>query len=234
MSGDVELIGLLQATALFGGLGEADLGQVARGMRRADYAHGEMIFSREDEGRQLFLVLEGKVRLSVLNSEARELTFRFAGKGDVLGEIAALDGGPRTADAIAMGKVRVATLSPAALAQLVENKPAVARAAVTALCARLRDTSDQLEVIALYPIEGRVARFLLSAMRLAGADLEAEQVTLDLKMSQSEIALLLGASRPKVNVALGALEKSKAIRRLGESIVCYPAELTAIAGLDEV
>lgn len=234
MSNEWELMGPLKATQLFGELAETDLISVARAMRRAEFAHGEMIFSREDTGRQLFLVLEGRVRLSVLNSEARELTFRFAEKGDVLGEIAALDGGQRTADAIAMGKVRAAMLPEAALNQLLDTKPALARAAIKALCARLRDTSDQLEVIALYPIEGRVARFLLSALRLADADLEQREVMLDLKMSQSEIALLLGASRPKVNVALGALEKAGAIMRKGERIQCHPAGLVAIAGLVEV
>jgi len=234
MTGEPELTRRLKATSLFSGLGDADIAQLSRAMRTVEFRHGEMIFSREDEGRHLYLVLDGRVRLSVLNADARELTFRFAEAGDVLGEIAALDGGPRTADAIAMGKVRAAVLNDATLTQMLDTKPGIARAAIRALCARLRDTSDQLEVIALYPIEGRVARFLLSALRLSGADLGARSVPLALDNSQSEIALLLGASRPKVNVALGALEKSGAISRKGEGIICHPAELAAMAGMDEV
>jgi CRP-like cAMP-binding protein len=71
-------------------------------------------------------------------------------------------------------------------------------------------------------------------MRLKGLDLDRDVVDVELGMTQAEIALLLGASRPKVNVALGALESRGAISRTGERLACRPVALAEIAGTDEV
>ena len=100
------------------------------------------------------------------------------------------------------------------------------------LCRRLRDTTDQLEAIALYPIEVRLARFLLVALQGRTAS-EGKRVPLDIGFSQSELAQLLAASRPKVNVALGMLEAEGAIRRTMDRLFCDPAILARIAQTPE-
>jgi CRP-like cAMP-binding protein len=221
---------LLARTPLFGGLSDAVLSAIAAAMRNQSFTAGQLLFSRNEAGAGLYLVTAGRVRLSVKSEDGRELTLRMAERGDVIGEIAALDNGPRTADATAVGTVEAGVLGAADLALLMDNHPAIARTALKLVCSRLRDTTSQLEEIALYPIEKRVARFLLSALAFGGHDTRAAAVPLDLKMNQTELALLLGASRPKVNVALGALEKANAINRKGETIVCHPAALAAYAG----
>lgn len=228
-----DLLKLLAATELFGALSEVDRSSVADGMREERFEQGQTIFSRDEEGTGLYLIAEGRVRLSVLNADGRELTFRFVERGGIMGEIAALDSGARTADAVAVAPVRAYMLSQARLGQIMEQRGTVAREAVRFVCARLRETSSQLEEIALHPIERRVARFLVSALRLSGADLGQKDVPIDLKLTQAEVALLLGASRPKVNVALGALESDGALTRTGERIVCHPPVLLRIAGFDE-
>lgn len=230
MSTGPQIVELLGRTALFGGLPEATLAAIAGAMRPETFTSGQTMFSRNEDGAGLYLVTSGRVKLSVVSQDGRELTLRLAEPGDIIGEIAALDAGPRTADAVAAGKVTAQLLSPADLSRLMDSHPGIARSALRLVCSRLRDTTTQLEEIALYPIERRVARFLLSALHLGGHDIEATGVPLDLKMNQTELALLLGASRPKVNVALGALEKAKAITRKGEAIVCHPPALRAFAG----
>ena len=222
----------LGRTQLFGGLPRTVLAAIATAMRQETYEPGQLIFSRAEAGASLYLVTAGRVRLSVTSAEGRELTFRFADAGEIMGEIAALDQGPRTADAIAVTRVSAQLVNADALSRLLEDHPALPRAALRFVCARLRDTATQLEEIALYPIERRVARFLVSALQLGNHDMTAAAVPLDLRMSQSELALLLGASRPKVNVALGALAQANAITRKGDSIVCHPKVLKAYAGLD--
>ncbi len=201
-------------------------------MRPEGYSPGQTIFSRSEPAAGLYLVTSGRVRLSLASIDGRELTVRHAEAGDVMGEIAALDSGPRTADAVAVNKVGAQMLSTGELNRLLDAHPALARAALRFVCNRLRETTTQLEEIALYPIERRVARFLVSALQLGGNDLQAADVPLDLKMSQTELALLLGASRPKVNVALGALAQAKAITRTGEAIICHPVALRAFAGME--
>jgi CRP/FNR family cyclic AMP-dependent transcriptional regulator len=234
MTTEAELIEVMKGTMLFGGLDAVAARALLGAMREVRFAARQTIFTRDDTGSSLLLLLKGRVRLSVINSEGRELTFRYAERGDVLGEIAALDGDQRTADCVAVTPVRAMTLAPAALWRLIETQPPLARAVIEFLCKRLRDTSDQLEGIALYTIEARVARFLLSALKLSGASLESEEASLDLNMTQNEMALLLGTGRPRISVALSALEDQGALRRDGERLICRPAVLSDIVGAAEV
>src|SRR5262245_66142355 len=89
------LITLLRRTDLFRSLSETDLAAVAAQMRGVTYESGQLIFSRGDPGEGLYLVVEGRVRLSVLSVEGRALSFGHASRGDIFGEIAALDGKAR-------------------------------------------------------------------------------------------------------------------------------------------
>ena len=232
MTSAAEIADMLGRTALFRGLGRQVLSALAGAMRAESFTPGQVIFSRNEPGASLYLVTSGRVRLSVISGDGRELTFRYAEAGDIMGEIAAIDDGPRTADAVAVNGATAQTMSGAQLNQIMEQHTEIVRTALMFVCARLRETSTQLEEIALYPIERRVARFLVSALQLGGHDLTGGDVHLDLKMNQTEMALLLGASRPKVNVALGALAQSKAITRKGDLIICHPTPLKAFAGMD--
>lgn len=226
------IVELLGRTPLFGSLDEAERRTIADEMREVTFDPGQVIFARGDAGREIYLVVSGRVRISVLTAEGRELSFAHAEPGSIFGEIAMLDGGPRSADATAVGKVSALSLSKPAFKRLMETEPPVAEAAVRFLCARIRDADQQLEGIALYPIEGRLARFFLAAARTKAPDLEEGRVTIDLPMSQSELALLIGASRPKVNTALSMLEQSGALERNGSRIICDLEELQAIAGAE--
>jgi CRP-like cAMP-binding protein len=226
------IVELLGRTPLFGSLDEAERHAVAEEMREVNFDPSQVIFARGDAGREIYLVVSGRVRLSVLTAEGRELSFAHAEAGSIFGEIAMLDGGPRSADATAVGKVSALSLSKPALKRLMETQPHVADAAVRFLCSRIREADQQLEAIALYPIEGRLARFFLAAARAKAPDSEEGRVTIELPISQSELALLIGASRPKVNTALSMLESSGALERNGSKIVCDIEELQAIAGAE--
>jgi CRP/FNR family transcriptional regulator, cyclic AMP receptor protein len=223
---------LLGSTPQFGSLALADRQLVAARMRPVAFTNGQLIFSRGDISRDIYLVLEGRVRLSLLSGEGRELSLAHATPGTLFGEIACLDGGPRTANATAIAAVKCLLLPQAAMAQLMETNPRVANAMVQFLCSRLRQTDDKLESIALHPIEVRLARFLMSAIILQTPGAKGNKVPLDLRMSQSEMALLIGASRPKVNSALMALEDTGALTRDGTKLVCDMDVLADICTLE--
>ena len=226
------IVELLGRTPLFGTLDEAERRAVADEMREVNLEPSQVIFARGDAGREIYLVVSGRVRISVLTAEGRELSFAHAEPGAIFGEIAMLDGGVRSADATAVNKVSALSLSKPAFKRLMETHPHVADAAVRFLCSRIREADQQLEAIALYPIEGRLARFFLAAARAKAPNSEEARITIDLPMSQSELALLIGASRPKVNTALSLLETSGALERNGTRIVCDIEELQAIAGAE--
>lgn len=230
MSSKDLLVEMLGQTALFGPLDVDERRSIAAEMREVQYGAGQIVFGRGDPGRDIFLVTAGRVRLSVLTPEGRELSFAHAESGQVFGEIAVLDGGVRTADATAVTKVVAQSLSKGSVNRLVEASAAVRQSVIRFLCNRVREADQQLEGIALYPIEVRLARFFLAAARQkTGADGEG-RVTLDLPISQSELALLIGASRPKVNAALALLEDGGAIERSDKQLICDIDELETIAG----
>ena len=220
---------LLGKTKLFGPLPIEVRRQVAKQMRAVNFTAGQLMFERGDPGNDVFLVLTGRVRLSVLSAEGRELSFGHPGPGDVFGEIAALDGGERTAHATAVTKVETMALSRTALDALIDANPALAKAAIAFLCGRLRDADLQFESVALHRIEVRLARFLLGLVRQQHGDKPAARPAVAFGLSQSELALHLGASRPKVNAALMMLEDCGAVTRDGDKFVCDCEELGRLA-----
>jgi CRP-like cAMP-binding protein len=224
---------LLARTPLFGGLDEPSRKAVAAEMREAAYDPGQNIFSRGDAGAELHVVTKGRVRLSVLTPEGRELSFAHVETPSIFGELAIFDGRPRSADATAVNMVETLMLSKPAFVRLMASYPPVGEAAVRFLAGRLRDADEQLEAIALHPIEARLARFFLAAVRQKDPAGKAGQISLALPISQSELALLVGASRPKVNAALGLLETEGAIERRGQQVVCNVAVLSSLGRLDD-
>jgi CRP-like cAMP-binding protein len=232
MSTAAELAKMLESARLFGALTLSDREQLSKELRPAAFTAGQTIFSRGDPGNEIYLVLTGRVRLSILTLEGRELSFTHAGEGDVFGEIAALDGGPRTADATAVTAVEAMILPRSAFRRLLETMPDLADAAIRFLCTRLRDADQQLEGVALHRIEVRLARYflqLLARQQGSPAIATVPKPKVVLGISQGELALLLGASRPKVNAALMALEDTGAVTRDGEAFICNREELHTIA-----
>jgi CRP-like cAMP-binding protein len=225
MSDVVELLGKAK---LFGAMPLDQRQKVAQQMRPASYRNGQQIFSRGDAGTELYLVLEGRVRLSIISLEGRELAFTHAGAGDIFGEIATLDGGARTADATAVAATKALSFSRAQVNALLETSPQFAKAALDLVCQRLRDGDLQLEVIALHRIEVRLARYLLTTVRQQHGQTPPDNPRVQLGISQGELALVLGASRPKVNAALMTLEDTGAITRDGDGYLCNIDELNAI------
>jgi CRP-like cAMP-binding protein len=231
MSAKHSLVPLLVRTDLFGGLSPEEVEACAAAFRELRFKKGEMVFARGDPAARIYLVIEGRVRLAVATEEGRELSFRHAVAGELFGEIAALDGSPRTADATALTDVVAYALERQALRDLWSTRPGISAGVIACLCRRLRDTTSQLEAIALHPLEVRLARFLLYTLGKPQAP-PGRRVPLDLGFSQGELAQLLGASRPKVNTALGALESTGAIVRTLDRLFCDPVKLAQVARQD--
>lgn len=222
------IVRLLGTTDLFKDLAPDDLATCALSFREVRFGKGQILFGRGDAGTHLYVVAEGQVRLAIATSEGRELSFQIAKAGDLIGEIAVLDGRLRSADATALSSVTAYALERNAFRELWSAHPSISSAVISFLCWRLRDASDRLEAIALYPMEVRLARFLLVALGNRQAP-PGRRAPLELGFTQSELALLLGASRPKINVALGVLENAGAIGRTSDRLFCDPEKLAVIA-----
>jgi len=223
------LTNLLGATTMFSSLDEEDRQAVAARLRPVGFEPNQTIFERGEVGRSTYLVVKGRVRLSVLTGDGRELSLAHASDGGVFGEIAALDGRERTATATAITRVEAMMLSQSALREIVLSKPKIATAMIEFLCGRLRETDERFEAIALHRIEVRLSRLLLSTIRASGLAHSSNRVSIKLGFSQSELALLVGASRSKVNRALMLLGDLGAITRTGSTVTCNIDALVDIA-----
>ena len=223
------VISLLSGTCLFGNLDADDLAACASAFEEMHFAKGEALFARGDPGTHFYLVEQGRIRLSISTANNRRLTLRHAACGDVFGEIAALDGEPRSTDATAITAATVHRLERAAFRALLLARPAIVNSVLPFLCGRLRETTMQFGSIALLPLEVRLAQFLLSALGGRNAP-PGRRIALELGFSQSELSHLLGASRPKVNAAMGVLEREQAVHRTSDRIFCDPGKLAVIVG----
>lgn len=238
MSSKPDIKAILGRSQIFGALDEAARDALAAEMRPAVFSAGQVIFARGDQGKELYVVLSGRVRLSVLTADGRELSFMHAGAGSIFGEIAMLDGKDRTADATAVQATEALTLSHGAMLRAMAGNPAMMEAIVEFLCQRLREADMQLEGVALHRIEVRLARFLTGLALQVSQDRDNQDddtVDVELGMSQGELALLLGASRPKVNAAMKMLEDQGAVTRTSESVgrlICDLEMLRVIAELE--
>ena len=231
-AGDGDIDGHVARSALFGQLPPECRQAVVGRLQRVTVEAGQLIFSRGDPGTELYLVIEGRVRISIVSLDGRELAFDHSTPGTIFGEIAVLDGATRSASATALTRCQTMKLSRAALLDLMVKHHEIAQAMIVFLCARLRDVSDQLEEIALLPVEVRVARYLARLLGGAGKGKEGQTAgtqRLRLDVSQTELGFLLGASRQKINAALASLEAQGALHRDGDALECLPDILRRIA-----
>lgn len=232
MNSHLDIATILGQSQIFGALDADARAAVAGRLRPVTFPAGHLIFARGDQGEDLYIVLSGRVRLSVLTIDGRELTFTHASEGAIFGEIAMLDGKARTADATTVEETSAMLLSRADLQGLMASTPALVQSVIEFVCNRLREADMQLESVALHRIEVRLARFLIGLAQQAHPDREDGDIDIELGMSQGELALLLGASRPKVNGAMKLLEDQGIVERSDAQLRCDIAELRAIAQLE--
>lgn len=209
------------------------IGEVASLALYRKWPSGTVIFQRGDEGNFMIVVVSGRIKLSLLTPQGKELSLRHLEPGSILGEMAILDDQPRSADATASVTTEGYVISKRDFIGLLAEQPDAAQAVIRYLCARLRETTDQLETIALYDLDSRVARFFLATLRQIHGEELPSQANLQLALSQTEIAGILGASRPKINRSIMSLEESGAINRHDGIIDCNIGRLVSLAEPDE-
>ncbi len=219
---------------IFEAFSDALVGAVASVATYRKWPAGTSIFQRGDEGNYMLLTVSGRIKLSLITTQGKELSLRHIEAGMILGEMAILDDAPRSADATAAVETEAYVISKRDFQRILENHPEAARAVIHYLCSRLRETTDQLETIALYDLDARVARFFLSTLRQIHGDELPESANLQLALSQSEIAGVLGASRPKVNRSIVSLEEKGAIKRTDGLIDCNTERLMELADPEDV
>jgi CRP/FNR family transcriptional regulator, cyclic AMP receptor protein len=171
------------------------------GMVAVSFARGDRLFSEGDDGDQLYVILEGKIKLTRTAPDGRENLLSVLGPGEMFGELSLFDPRPRTSSAVAITDARLAALGHDYLRHWLTGRPDVALHLLRALAQRLRRANDVNADLVFTDVPGRVAKALLDLADRFGEQEDAGlQVHHDL--TQEELAQLVGASRETVNKAL--------------------------------
>jgi CRP-like cAMP-binding protein len=189
----------LKRNQLFRHLDDESLARIAALATRRTASKGTLIFAQGDQGDALFGVAAGQVRISATDSTGQERHIRDFGPGNTFGEIAILDGGTRTASAIAVADTELLVISRARFVDLLERDPSLAVHLLKVLCERLRYTSELVEDSAFLNLPGQLAKKLL---QLAGQIGIRSADSIEVIISQTELGEFLSVTRQIVNTHL--------------------------------
>ncbi|MBA4181667.1 MAG: Crp/Fnr family transcriptional regulator [Anaerolinea sp.] len=183
-------------------LPEADLQALASSGRVRRFPAGTAIFHEGDPGDSLHVVVEGQVRITVLSGSGSEATVAMVDTGDCFGELALLDGKPRSATATAVTATRTFVVTRNDFVAWLKDRPGAALALLETLSLRLRRTDEALADLTFLDLPHRLAKQLL---RLSAVDVKGQRPAI--KVTQAELASMLGVSRESVNKQLNAFAR---------------------------
>lgn len=187
---------IIERNSLFRGLPRETRARIVALATRRHFEAGAIIFMRGDPGDSLCGVATGRVRISTTGPGGKEVFLNIMEPGDAFGEIALLDGSPRTATATAMTRTELVVIPRDAFARLLQSQPQLATHLIQLLCKRVRWTSELMEDTALLSVPARLAKRLLSLASALGREpVRGTKISL----SQEELAQFLGLSRQIVN-----------------------------------
>lgn len=215
-------VDMLRKVSLFADLSDQELEVLAGSLGKRTFAKGMIIFHKGGLGQTLYIIESGKVRIFVLSESGQEITVNIYGPGEVFGEFSLLDGLPRSAGAVAMLKTVTRTLHRDDFLRALEANPRMARSIMNVLTARLRYTTEHAETLSFLDVYGRVAAKLLELADRYGV--ESGGVEIELRLTQSEIATWVAASRESVNKVLGTFREQGLIDIEGQRITIADRE----------
>ncbi|MBI2328996.1 MAG: Crp/Fnr family transcriptional regulator [Chloroflexi bacterium] len=204
----------LRSLPYFTTLGAEDLRRIENEIREYSFAKGEILFLEGEPGFGLYVVKSGRIRIFKSSPEGREQVLLIAKRGDSFNDVPAFDGGPNPASASALEPATVYAIPKEALLSLVADCPA-AQAIIKLLAARLRHLTTMVEDLSFRSVVSRVAKMLLELAVVSG---EPPRLT------QDEMAAIVGSVRDVIGRALKALERTGAIKIEGQRVLVIDAE----------
>ncbi len=198
----MSLTGALAAIPLFSELGDEELSLVAGYLKRRTFAERDVIVKRDSPGDALFIIVTGKVKVSYIEDD-NETIIAVLSPGDFFGELSIIDGEGRSADVSAVEETEVLLLSADDFSQCIHTMPAIAFSLLKEIAGRLRRSTAWIRVLSSQDVYGRIAQQLLQLSDSHGHDLPDNGRRIGLRLTQNDIAGIVGASRESVNKAMG-------------------------------
>lgn len=214
---------VLRRAPLFSGLDDDAAAALDASMSTVTLRRGEVLFNEGDDGNQLYVVIDGKIKLGRTSPDGRENLLAILGPGQMFGELSFFDPGPRSATATAVTDVDIKGLGHDALSPVLVQHPDVALALLNQLAGRLRRTNEVVGDLVFSDVPGRVAKALLDLASRFGRKAD-DGVHVNHDLTQEELAQLVGASRETVNKALADFASRGWLRLEPRSVVILDLE----------
>jgi CRP/FNR family cyclic AMP-dependent transcriptional regulator len=209
----------LAGIPFFSGLDSASLERVGAGMRMRRFRRGEVIFHQGDHGDALFIVMTGAIKIMLPSDTGDEAILATLRPGDVFGELALLDGAPRSATATTLEATETLILPRDQFRELLATEPAIRDALLAAIAGELRRLTNHVEELHFLDITGRLASRLARLAAESGTTLPDGSIRLRSPLTQGDLAAMIGCTRQSVNKLLGMFTDDGLIRLDRESIV---------------
>jgi len=224
---EAEKRGVLQSHYLFGKLNPKQIDRLMSCTVEKSVARGTIILAKDDPGSSLFAIRKGAVKITVPSVDGHDVVLNLMTDGDVFGEIALLDGRPRTADAVAITDCEMFVIERRDFLPL-EEQPQIALKLIEILCARLRQTTQQAESLMFLHLPGRLAKALLRLSFGDGATAERR-----IAITQKDLGNIIGMSRESTNRQLRLWQENKWVRlQRGGIVILSVKALERIAQSD--
>ena len=192
---------MLHVVPLFRGMSPPLLGELSRKLRPMAFRSGTAIFHADDVGSMMYIIIKGAVKIFVPATDGREVVLAVQRTGDLFGEMSLLDDERRSASATTLEDTEMVSLSRQDFQDVLARHPDACRAILDVLVKRLRQTNQSIQDAYLLDVPGRLARRLLILAREHGIPTD-EGVEIGLRVSQQDLASMIGASRVAVNKQL--------------------------------
>jgi CRP-like cAMP-binding protein len=177
-------------------------------------AADEVLFLAGDPGDGCYRIEDGLLKVTMVSRGGNERILAFLGKGAIVGELAMIDGRPRSASVVALRDATLSFLSRAAFEAFTQRHPDIYKTLVTLLATRLRETDSVIAAGSFLPLKGRVASALLELAENFGQDVGAGRIVIRQKIGQSDIAAMAGIARENVSRILNDWKRRKLVSRL--------------------
>lgn len=185
---------LLEQIDLFAGLNDTQLANLYQRLRPRSFTANSVVVHEGDDGSGLFVVQSGSLKVFLTDQDGREVTLSLLDPGDYFGELALLDGAPRSASVMAVTRSELLQLPRAAFLTMLDEYPACMQVVIRNLVARIRELTDNVRSLALLDVFGRIAR----VFDTLAVDKDGLRV-IERRLTQQELANIIGASREMVN-----------------------------------
>jgi CRP/FNR family transcriptional regulator/CRP/FNR family cyclic AMP-dependent transcriptional regulator len=218
----------LANTELFNDLTEAQLALISQDIVPRQYEQGEVIFREGDPGEVLYMVQSGQVRIFINSLDGSETSVILFGRaGDIFGELAVIDGLPRSATAVALDKTTLYTIQRQVFSQHMRHMPQLSFNFMYELTKKVRYNTRQMDSLTSLPVPQRLARKLMEMAQNYGR-VQTHGVAIDMTLTQSDLASLIGATRESTNKALRDFrQKEWILLEQGQITILDPEALRA-------